>query len=165
MGKLLFTPNMFYLQYYHFVVVAVSVTIPFSVKGFIDKVFGFDIIFIKLSTFQCKTCLPESDIAFSVKTGLSPVSAILSVSRPDLEPHTLWMALFSSPRNDSVRVSHFFMNSYVYLSGRMNMNATVFPHNTPVPPHEAVIVLNFSFVPAVTSIHYFPMASIMLSAN
>ncbi len=45
----------------------------------------------------------------------------------------------------------------------MKTKATALFHRYPTPPQEAVIVLNLSGVPAVTSIHSLPMAFITSS--
>ena len=69
------------------------------------------------------------------------------------------------PRKASVSVSLRSAKSWVSRSGRMNTTATGLFHSHPRQPHEAVMVLKLSDVPAVTSIHSVPMALNTLSVR
>ena len=92
---------------------AMSATIPLLTNTWIDEIIFFHYIRIKLAAFQTKTSLFKKNISFFSNNRFQSRLFYLVYFLPDLLPHILWIALFSSPRKESVKYSLFSINSNV----------------------------------------------------
>ena len=95
----------------HFVITALF-TVPSFVERRVEESFGSQIVCIQLPAGQSESCLFKSH---TFGYGVSPLSSVLSISRPDFEPHKLYTsrALGDFPKKESVMKSLFSVNSKV----------------------------------------------------
>lgn len=99
----------------HFVITALF-TVPSFVERRVEEGFGSQIVGIQLPAGQSESCLFKSHAFPSSRGyGVSPLSSVLSISRPDFEPHKLYTsrALGDFPKKESVMKSLFSVNSKV----------------------------------------------------